>query len=49
MWANPTPSTGIWTKIVVLFGNFVKNQIPEGYQDKEGFHFGVKMPQKDRI
>jgi hypothetical protein len=49
MWANPAPSIGIWAKIVVLFGNFIKNQIPEGYQDKEGFHFGVKMTQKDRI
>jgi hypothetical protein len=49
MWANPTSPMGIWAKIVVLIGNFIKNQVPEGYQDKDGFHFGVKQPQKDRI
>jgi hypothetical protein len=48
-WAHPMPTTGIWAKIIVLFGNFIKNQIPEGYQDKDGFHFGVKRSQRDRI
>jgi hypothetical protein len=33
---------GIWAKIVALVRNFIKNQIPEGYQDQNGFHFGVK-------
>lgn len=33
---------GIWAKIVALVRNFIKNQIPEGYQDENGFHFGVK-------
>jgi hypothetical protein len=49
MWANAAPATGIWAKIVALIGNFIKNQIPEGYQDQDGFHFGVKPPQKDRV
>ena len=48
-WVNPVPTTGIWTKITVVLGNFIKSQIPEGYQDKDGFHFGVKQAQKDRV
>jgi hypothetical protein len=39
---NPASELGIWAKIVALVRNFIKNQIPEGYQDHNGFHFGVK-------
>jgi hypothetical protein len=49
MWTNPTLALGMWTKIVAVLGNLVKNQIPEGYQDQDGFHFGVKRPKRDRI
>jgi hypothetical protein len=34
---------GIWAKIVAMVRNFIKNQVPEGYQDQKGFHFGVKQ------
>lgn len=33
-----TPVAGIITKLM----DFVKRQIPEGYQDETGFHFGTK-------
>jgi hypothetical protein len=33
---------GIWAKLVAMVRNFIKNQIPEGYQDQDGFHFGIK-------
>ncbi|MGH7941993.1 MAG: hypothetical protein ACREFR_13080 [Limisphaerales bacterium] len=36
--------SGIWTKIVALVRNLIKNQISEGYQDHNGFHFGAKRP-----
>jgi hypothetical protein len=49
VWANPTPSMGIWTKITSVLGNFTKNQICEGYQDQDGFHFGVKQTQKSHL
>ncbi|HEX3627784.1 MAG TPA: hypothetical protein VH280_20435 [Verrucomicrobiae bacterium] len=38
-----TSEFGIWAKIVALVRNFIKTQIPEGYQDQNGFHFGVKQ------
>jgi hypothetical protein len=37
-----TPELGLWAKIVALVRNVIKNQIPEGYQDENGFHLGVK-------
>lgn len=40
-----TPELGIWAKIVALVRNLIKSQIPEGYQDQNGFHFGVKRPE----
>lgn len=44
--ALPTaPELGVWAKILGLLRNFVKNHIPEGYQDQNGFHFGLKQPE----
>ncbi|MGH7943301.1 MAG: hypothetical protein ACREFR_19760 [Limisphaerales bacterium] len=44
--AIPTATgLGLWAKIVMLLRNFVKNHIPEGYQDQNGFHFGLKQPE----
>lgn len=34
---------GLWAKIVAMVRNIIKNQVPEGYQDQNGFHFGVKQ------
>ena len=40
-----TDELGIWAKIVALVRNFIKNQVPEGYQDQNGFHFGAHRPE----
>jgi hypothetical protein len=39
---DSTSELGIWAKLVAMVRNFIKNQIPEGYQDQNGFHFGIK-------
>jgi hypothetical protein len=38
-----TPLAGIISKL----SHLVKWQIPVGYQDETGFHFGVQTEQKD--
>lgn len=39
---DSAPELGIWAKIVALIRTFVNNRIAEGYQDKNGFHFGLE-------
>jgi hypothetical protein len=46
-WVNSTPRTASLAGIVAWFQNTVKNQIPVGYQDENGFHFGVKRAEKE--
>lgn len=37
-----THEMGIWARIVSLIRSFIKSHIPEGYEDRSGFHFGIK-------
>lgn len=40
-----TQELGVWAKIVAVVRNLIKNLVPEGYQDQNGFHFGVERPE----
>ncbi|MDE3067236.1 MAG: hypothetical protein KGJ60_06740 [Verrucomicrobiota bacterium] len=41
-WLNLIPVTLPLLNVMGRLRNALKNQIPEGYQDETGFHFGVK-------
>jgi len=46
-WFPVTTLTAPVVAIIIKLRNLVKWQIPTGYQDETGFHFGVQPVEKD--
>jgi hypothetical protein len=46
-WFPVTTLTAPVVAIIIKLRNLVKWQIPIGYQDETGFHFGVQPVEKD--
>ncbi|HKW29565.1 MAG TPA: hypothetical protein VJT54_09530 [Verrucomicrobiae bacterium] len=46
-WFQITTLTAPVLAIIIKLRNLVKWQIPTGYQDETGFHFGVQPAEKD--
>ena len=45
-WAH-TGNFGFWPAgLIAKLRNMVKIEIPVGYQDESGFHYGAKSPNK---
>jgi len=42
-----TTLTVLVASIIIKLGTLVKWQIPTGYQDETGFHFGVQPAEED--
>ncbi len=45
-WFDAAPRTVSLRGIVARLHDAIMSQIPIGFQDQNGFHFGVKPPQK---
>ena len=48
---GPAPGTVVFSSmfggVIAKFKNAIRVEIPEGYQDETGFHFGVKTAEKE--
>jgi hypothetical protein len=46
-WLHSAPKTVSLAGLIARFRDSLKSQIPVGYQDESGFHFGVKTAKNE--